>query len=163
MARAFIGLGSNLGDGRQNLLLAWRKLQEEAGVALALSPPFLTEPVGMKSDFLFTNAVGILETELTPDVLLEKMLAVEALLGRDRQKGKDRTVDLDLLYYDDVVMKKHALSLPHPEIENRLFVLAPLANVAPDHIHPVLGQTTREMLEKRADTTACRQIVWEGK
>ncbi|MBU0968593.1 MAG: 2-amino-4-hydroxy-6-hydroxymethyldihydropteridine diphosphokinase [Proteobacteria bacterium] len=161
MAQAFIGLGSNLGDGQNNLLAAWHRLQEEAGRAVALSPPFLTEPVGMESDQLFTNAVGLLETRLTPQDLLDKMMGVEAELGRDRQKGKDRTVDLDLLYYDDLVINTASLILPHPEIANRRFVLAPLAAVAPLHIHPVLRLTSLEMLQRLARQTGVQQITWE--
>jgi len=161
VAQAFIGLGSNLGDGRRNLLVAWQRLQEEAGRAVALSPPFLTEPVGMESEHLFTNAVGLLETRLDPQVLLDKMMGVEAELGRDRQKGKDRTVDLDLLYYDDLVMRTPSLILPHPSIATRLFVLAPLAAVAPLHVHPILRLTSLEMLNNLARQSGVEQISWE--
>lgn len=161
MAQAFIGLGSNLGDGRGNLLAAWQRLQEEAGRAVALSPPFLTEPVGMESEQLFTNAVGLLATRLAPQALLDKMMDIEAGLGRDRQKGRDRTVDLDLLYYDDVVIETASLTLPHPAIADRLFVLAPLAAVAPLHVHPVLGLTSLAMLQGLGRQTGVRQISWE--
>lgn len=161
MARAFIGLGSNLGDGRGNLQRAWQMLEKEAGKGVALSPPFLTEPVDMESDFLFTNAVGILATYLTPKALLEKMLAVEAALGRDRARGKDRSVDLDLLYFDGLVMDEPGLTLPHPEIANRLFVLEPMARIAPDHVHPVTGRTTREMLLRLGAVSTSKILSWE--
>lgn len=161
VAYAFIGLGSNLGDGRSNLLAAWQRLQDEAGRAVALSPPFLTEPVGMESEQLFTNAVGLLETRLAPQDLLDKMMGVEAALGRERQKGRDRTVDLDLLYYDDLVLKTATLTLPHPAIANRLFVLAPLAAVAPLHVHPILCLTSLEMLKNLARQGGVQQISWE--
>jgi len=161
VAQAFIGLGSNLGDGRGNLLAAWQRLQAEAGRAVALSPPFLTEPVGMESEQLFTNAVGLLETRLAPQALLDKMMDIEAGLGRDRQKGRDRTVDLDLLYYDEVVIRTASLTLPHPEIANRSFVLAPLAAVAPLHVHPVLGLTSLAMLQRLGRQTGVRRISWE--
>lgn len=163
MAQAFIGLGSNLGDGRSNLLQAWKLLQQMAGTGLALSSPFLTEPVGMESANLFTNAVGILQTSLSPRELLRIMLAVEAEMGRDRQKGKDRIVDLDLLYYDDKIMKENFLILPHPEIENRLFVLAPLNEIAPDYVHPVLQQTTGQLLLKQQYNSSVERICWEQK
>ncbi|RJX31490.1 MAG: 2-amino-4-hydroxy-6-hydroxymethyldihydropteridine diphosphokinase [Desulfurivibrio sp.] len=161
MALAYIGLGSNLGDGRANLLAAWQRLQEEMGCALALSPPFLTEPVGMASEQLFTNAVGLLATSLAPLDLLAKMLEIEAELGRDRQKGRDRTIDLDLLYYDDLVLNTATLTLPHPDIADRGFVLAPLAAVAPMHVHPVLRLTAIAMLQRLARQTGVRQITWE--
>ena len=163
MARAVIGLGSNLGDGRQNLLAAWQRLQEEAGRAAALSSPYLTEPVGMASAQLFTNAVGLLDTKLSPPALLEKMLAVEAALGRDRQQGRDRTVDLDLLYYDDLVVTAAGLILPHPAIAVRRFVLAPLAEVAPAHIHPLLRRTALQMLhDLPADNGKVTRTTWEN-
>ncbi len=163
MAQAFIGLGSNLGDGCRNLLRAWEYLHKRAGTGLALSSPFLTEPVNMDSDNLFTNAVGMLETELSPRELLFEMLAIEQEMGRDRLKGKDRTVDLDLLYYDDKIMNADFLVLPHPEIVNRLFVLAPLGQIAPDHVHPVLQMTTSQMLERQRNGSAVKCISWEQK
>ena len=161
MARACIGLGSNLGNGRKNLLRAWEMLVQEAGHAVALSSPFLTEPVGMESDYLFTNAVGLLDTALTPAELLDTMLAVEAGMGRDRQKGKDRTVDLDLLFFDDLVLETERLVLPHPEIGSRLFVLAPLAEVAPELVHPVLKETATQMLGKLNERRTVQRISWE--
>ena len=164
MAQAFIGLGSNLGDGGKNLLLAWRNLQRQAGPGLSLSSPYLTEPVGMDNDHLFTNAVGLLQTLLSPGDLLAVMLQVEVELGRDRQKGKDRTIDLDLLYYDDLVLATSSLSLPHPEIARRRFVLAPLAEVAPLQVHPILHQTSLEMMENLTEEGSwIRRITWESK
>jgi 2-amino-4-hydroxy-6-hydroxymethyldihydropteridine diphosphokinase len=163
VAQAFIGLGSNLGDGRKNLLLAWRHLQRQAGCGLALSSPYLTEPVGMDNDYLFTNAVGLLQTLLSPEDLLAVMLQVEEELGRDRQKGRDRTIDLDLLYYDDLVLATSSLNLPHPEIAKRRFVLAPLAELAPLHVHPILHQTSLEMMENLTEEGGwIKRTNWES-
>ncbi len=161
-SRAFIGLGSNLGDGIKNLSVAWDKLTDLAGSSVGLSSPYLTEPIGMESDFLFTNAVGLLETSLEPLDLLAVMLDLEKQMGRDRKKGKDRTVDLDLLFYDDRVMNKPSLVLPHPEIANRLFVLAPLAELAGQYCHPVLHKTMAQMLERLADENGVTQLAWSG-
>jgi 2-amino-4-hydroxy-6-hydroxymethyldihydropteridine diphosphokinase len=162
VARAVIGLGSNLGCGRENLLAAWQRLQERAGRAAGLSSPYLTEPVGMASAQLFTNAVGILETELDPPALLAAMLAVEAELGRDRRQGLDRTVDLDLLFYDDLVLSGPGLTLPHPAIAARRFVLAPLAQVAPALLHPLLRRTARQMLQDLPEGNGrVTRITWE--
>ena len=95
--RAFIGLGSNLGPGQQHIKMAWIKLgQLKDTLALALSSPYLTDPMGMESEQLFTNAVGVLETRLSPRQLLGEMLAIELAMGRDREQGKDRQVDLDI-------------------------------------------------------------------
>ncbi len=161
MAHAFIGLGSNLGDGRENLSLAWKKLTTTTGRSIGLSSPYLTEPVGMESDYLFTNAVGLLETGLDPKSLLAAMLDLEKQMGRDRKKGKDRKVDLDLLFYDDLVMNTTSLVLPHPEIANRLFVLAPLAELVPEHSHPLLQKTAEQMLQDLAGEKGVTQMSWE--
>jgi 2-amino-4-hydroxy-6-hydroxymethyldihydropteridine diphosphokinase len=155
MALAFIGMGSNLGDGRRNLREAWRKIGGQAGITtLALSNPYLTRPV-VKEAWVregrrlaaqwFTNAVGVLETDLSPHELLAALQKVEGCLGRDRQKTVDRTADLDILYYDELIYVDESLEVPHPGIKDRLFVLAPLEELAPDRMHPVTGMTTSQM------------------
>ena len=146
MALAFIGLGSNLGDGRTNLKEAWQRLGKTKGITpLALSSPYETAPVGMESTQWFTNAAGAIDTKTSPAELLAILLAIEKALGRDRSKGEDRTVDLDLLLYDDLEQSSEELEIPHPEMEQRLFVLAPLEELAPDHLHPRSGLTIRQL------------------
>lgn len=151
MVIAYIGLGSNLGNCRENLLQAWARLGAVKDVKLlALSSPYRSEPVGMESTNWFINAVGSLQTSLSPDELLAAMLAIENGLGRKRSTGNkpsDRSVDLDLLYWDDRVSTGADLILPHPEIANRLFVLQPLVEIAPEVCHPVLKKTSVEMLQ----------------
>ncbi len=163
MALVFIGLGSNLGDGRANLREAWRRLGKLAGLTpLTLSHPYRSAPVAMASAQWFTNAVGVCETKLQPGELLTSLLATETAMGRDRAQGQDRVIDLDILYYDDLVTQGPHLALPHPEIANRLFVLAPLTELSPDHRHPVSGLTSREMLS-RLTGQAVEQMAWEPK
>lgn len=146
MARVFVGLGSNLGNGQQNILFAWKRLGEIKEVRLiCLSNPYLTEPIGMESQSWFTNAVGEIETELSPQKLLDEMLQIEAETGRDREKTKDRPVDLDILYYDDQVYNSPQVTIPHPALQDRLFVLAPLEEIAADFLHPVFSKTTKEL------------------
>ena len=146
MVTAYIGLGSNLGDGLYNLQTAWRRLGAFSYIHLQqLSSPYKTEPLGIDSEHWFTNAVGILETSLSPKELLDIMLQVEMEMGRDRGKGTDRSIDLDILFYDDVILSDEDLSLPHPEIQNRLFVLKPLKEVAPEFVHTVLNKSIKEL------------------
>ena len=152
MVTAYIGLGSNLGNCRENLLQAWARLGEVEGVKLlVLSSPYRSEPVGMESTNWFINAVGSLQTTLQPEELLAEMLAVEASLGRKRDlKGKpeDRSLDLYLLYWGDRICDDPKVVLPHPEIANRLFVLLPLAEIGPELIHPVFKKISLEMLQE---------------
>jgi len=146
MSLAFIGLGSNLGDGAANILEAWQRLGQDRQITgLSISSPFRSAPLGMDSAQWFTNAVAVAETRLQPEALLELMLSIETDMGRDRSQGMDRTIDLDILYYDDLVISSERLDLPHPEIRNRMFVLAPMEELAPDHLHPVYQQSTTTM------------------
>jgi len=160
MALVFLGLGSNLGDGRSNLQEAWRLLKAIPGLLpLALSHPYESAALGMTSAQLFTNAVGVCETTLPPQALLDALLHTESTLGRDRSQGMDRVIDLDILLYDVCVLKTPTLIIPHPEMANRLFVLAPLCELAPDHPHPLTGLTSRQM-EGRVLGQQVRQIPW---
>lgn len=143
MALAFIGFGANLGDCRANILSCWQRMGAHPAVTtLTLSSPYKTAPFEMDSENWFINCVGVIQTSLSPQDLLSKMLQLEVDLGRDRSLGMDRPVDLDILYYDDLVVMEPDLVIPHPEISKRQFVLTPLAEIAPDHIHPVLNQSS---------------------
>lgn len=161
--QAFIGLGSNLGDGQTNLIEAWQRLGQVAEIILnRLSSPYRTEPVGMDTAHWFTNAVGEIFTTLSPNELLAAMLAIEAELGRDRTLTQDRPVDLDLLYYGDLMLESLALTVPHPRIAHRLFVLAPLAELAPEHVHPLLGRTSLELCRDLRDQAGVERQEWRG-
>jgi 2-amino-4-hydroxy-6-hydroxymethyldihydropteridine diphosphokinase len=157
----FIGLGSNLGNGRANLKEAWRRLALIPGLkTLILSHAYASAAMGMASAQLFTNAVGVCETKLSPHALLAGLLQTETAMGRDRSTGLDRIIDLDILYYDDCIIQDQTLSIPHPEIENRLFVLVPLAELAPDHTHPLSGLTSLQMQRRRLEQKV-DLIPWE--
>jgi len=161
MEQAFIGLGSNLGCGRANLHAAWQRLGRVSGVrCLRLSSPYRSEPVGMATAHWFTNAVGEIETSLGPQPLLAALLAIEADMGRDRNLTADRTVDLDLLYYGTLVLRTETLTVPHPEIARRLFVLAPLAELAPEHAHPLLGGTARQLCLELGQGQKVAKLEW---
>ncbi len=151
MVEVYIGLGSNLGDGRQNLLLAWKNLACSDVMPVRLSSPYISKPVGFKSGNWFVNAVGRLQTALAPEKLLELMLGVETTLGRVRSGcsgPEDRTVDLDILFYGNMVIDSDNLQVPHPEATDRLFVLQPLVEIAPLLVHPQSGLSAAEMLAR---------------
>ncbi|MEE4239874.1 MAG: 2-amino-4-hydroxy-6-hydroxymethyldihydropteridine diphosphokinase [Desulfopila sp.] len=169
---AYIGLGSNLGDGLQTLQRAWEEIGRTTGVTtVAMSAPFLSAPVGMTSSNWFTNSVGELKTDLAPFDLLDLLMNVEHSFGRRRESSgegyQDRTLDLDILYFGEMAIKSSRLTLPHPFLAERLFVLEPLAQIAPLFKDPVDGLTPGEKLEDlhrqmRLGTIA-RQEISRGK
>ena len=155
-ALAAIALGSNLesgfGDREANLREAVRRI-EALGEVRAVSSFYDTEPVGYLEQPRFLNGALVLGTDLGPQELMRELLGVERAMGRERvgaiAKGP-RVIDLDLLLYGDWVLWAEDLVLPHPRMEERRFVLEPLAKIAPEWVHPVLGVTVREMLERIA-------------
>ena len=148
---AYIGLGSNLGNSRSLLREAWQALGRHPEINLhVLSSPYRTRPVGMESSHWFINAAGRLYTTLSPEALLELLLKTEQQFGRVRHPEsagyQDRTLDLDLLLFGDCIMQTDQLSLPHPAIHERLFVLVPLQEIGAQTAHPLLKKTMSELL-----------------
>ncbi len=153
MARVFIGLGSNVGDRQAHLEQARAALAALPGTRLvAFSPVYETDPVGPVEQGPFLNAVAELATSQEPAVLRSALVAIETRAGREpvelRQRWGPRTLDLDLLLYDDQVIDTPELSVPHPRLHERVFVLRPLCDLAPEVVHPTLGVTMRELLER---------------
>jgi 2-amino-4-hydroxy-6-hydroxymethyldihydropteridine diphosphokinase len=153
MATAYIGLGSNLGDRMATLRSAVQRLQT-LGRITGVSSLYETEPVGYLEQPAFLNAVVALETALAPVDLLRALLGIERELGRTRSfPNAPRALDLDLLLVDDVTLETAELTLPHPRLHDRAFVLVPLADLAPEMVHPQSGQTVWEMLRALRDQT----------
>jgi 2-amino-4-hydroxy-6-hydroxymethyldihydropteridine diphosphokinase len=149
---AYIGIGSNIGDRAANCLHAIEYLAE-TGRIIGVSSLYYTEPVGLKAQEDFINAVVALETDSKPAELLAACRDIEDRLGRRRTvRWGPRTIDLDILLYGDLVMDQPDLVIPHPLMAARKFVLAPLAEIAPEAVHPVLHKTTAELLEELRDT-----------
>jgi len=148
MKRAFIGIGSNLGDRRKNCAEAVERLKEIEGCEfVACSRWYLTSPVGVEDQDWFVNGVACLGAEISARDLLGRLLSVEAAMGRVRtEKWGPRVIDLDLLLYGADIVNEPDLEIPHPLMDRRRFVLAPLAEVDPDVIHPVLAKTASQML-----------------
>jgi 2-amino-4-hydroxy-6-hydroxymethyldihydropteridine diphosphokinase len=149
MAMTYLGLGANLGNKRKQLITAAALLAERAGDILALSGFYETEPWGYDSPHPFLNMAVQLETGLTPLELLSVTQQIERELGRTRKMDglsyHDRPIDIDILLYDNVTGEFHGLILPHPRMHQRLFVLQPLAEIAPGLLHPVLNRTIAEL------------------
>ena len=147
---AYVALGSNMGDKKKYLDNALKELEESADIRLLRTASYIeTEPYGGVEQDSFLNSMCCIETLLSAEELLEELHRIEQLADRKREiHWGPRTLDLDIIYYDDVVMATEDLIIPHADMENRTFVLEPLCEIAPYLRHPVSGQTTKQMLEE---------------
>lgn len=147
--RAYIGIGSNLGDRRANVMEAARRVAELPDTKLLRSSSlYESEPHGDAKTW-FVNSVIEVDTEFLPDLFLKHCKAIEETMGRKRVKGKrwgSRVIDLDILLWNQDVIKKRNLKIPHPELHKRQFVLLPLAELCPHLVHPVLGESISTLL-----------------
>jgi 2-amino-4-hydroxy-6-hydroxymethyldihydropteridine diphosphokinase len=154
--KAFLLAGSNLGNRQDNLEYAVHSLAA-AGAVLKISSYFETEPVGYQDQPWFYNQAIELETSLAPSDLLICCQRIEALCGRVRTfPNAPRTLDIDILLYGDLLLNLENLIIPHPRMAERKFVLAPLAQIAPDVVHPFLKKSIRSLLETCPDSSQVR-------
>jgi 2-amino-4-hydroxy-6-hydroxymethyldihydropteridine diphosphokinase len=152
MNRVFIGIGSNLGDKIDNCRKAINEITAFAEI-VNVSSLYETEPVGNEDQPNFINCAVEIKTDLSPHELLSHLNSVEDKLGRVRgEKWGPRVIDLDIIFYDDLVMKDDDLIIPHPRAHLRRFVLEPICEIARDFIHPELKTSILELLEKLGDS-----------
>ena len=148
MVEAYIALGSNLGDREANIKKAFDALKERIQI-VKTSSLYETKPMYVEDQGLFLNCAAKIETNLAPEELLKFLKRIEQKLGRKTVKRNGpRTIDLDILFYGDQILKENDLQVPHPKIGERPFVLVPLAEIAPNLIHPVNKKTIIAMLSE---------------
>ncbi len=149
MPRVFLSLGSNLGNRKNYLKRAIEKLKDNNIKIIKESNIIETEPYGYKEQAKFLNLALEVETDLEPKDLMKLILEIEGELGRKREKKwGPRVIDIDIIFYDSLIINELNLKIPHPDMQNRLFVLKPMQEIAQDFVHPVLKKTITELLEE---------------
>ena len=151
--------GSNLHNPQEQLSTARELINRAIGEVLRESSVFETAPWGDSDQPVFLNQVLIIATELAPAEVMGKLLAIEERMGRVRNtKWGPRLIDIDILFYDEEVIDRESLSIPHPRIAERRFTLAPLAEVAPDFMHPVLQKSISQLLQECPDPLTAKKL-----
>ena len=147
----YLALGTNLGNRQKNMLAAIENIEKQIGTVVSQSAFYDSEPFGFESDNRFLNSVVKVKTDLLPNQLIEVSQQIELDMGRteksDGEEYTDRLIDIDILFYDrEVIENDSRLIIPHPRMNERDFVLKPMAEIAPDFVHPVLNKTIDELL-----------------
>jgi 2-amino-4-hydroxy-6-hydroxymethyldihydropteridine diphosphokinase len=159
MNNVYLLTGGNIGDRQHYLSKAMHLLGQCCGKILQYSSVYETEPWGKKDQGSFYNQVLLLETTLDPQTLLSEILSVEEKMGRQRsEKNGPRTIDIDILFYNDAIVSEPGLEIPHPRIQFRRFVLTPLNEIAPTYKHPTLQKTIATLLHQCEDPLKVTKI-----
>jgi 2-amino-4-hydroxy-6-hydroxymethyldihydropteridine diphosphokinase len=155
----YLSLGSNIGNRLKYLNDALELIEEKIGKIQNISSIYETEPWGKTDQPNFLNMTACIHSMLLPEVVLKSILEIEQLLGRIRiEKWRERIIDIDILFYNDEIINLPELIVPHPNMQDRQFVLVPLNEIAPSFYHPVLQCTINELLLKCSDTTGIINI-----
>ena len=161
MERCYILFGSNMGDRERLFADACLLINNRCGRVMEVSTAYESEPWGFVADEWFLNRVIAVDTELDPEELMQKLLEIEAELGRVRHPEHEgyasRPIDLDILYFGNHVIQTESLTVPHPRLHLRRFALVPLCELIPDFVHPVLNKTQRELLQDCPDTSEVKE------
>jgi len=157
---AYIAVGSNIGNPLQNCAEAIHKISKNDYIKIRSKSSFYqTSPIGNIKQECFVNSVVKINTSLNPESLLSYLLGIETEMGRVRkEKWGPRIIDLDLLFYDSLILNKEALTIPHPELQKRNFVLIPLCEIAENLIHPNLKKTIRTLLKESTDDSTVDKL-----
>lgn len=154
MNKVFLSIGSNEGNRLKNILLSIIKISQLENTFIEnISSVYETEPYGVKEQNSFLNLVILIQTKLSPRELFENLKMIENDIGRiNRGRWQPREIDIDILFYDKLIMKEEDLQIPHADLHNRIFVLEPFCEIEPELIHPILGKSIKELflqLEKK--------------
>jgi 2-amino-4-hydroxy-6-hydroxymethyldihydropteridine diphosphokinase len=159
MPAIYLLTGSNIGDSAANLHQAFLLIERQIGRVEAASSVYQTEPWGNKDQQVFLNQVLLVQTELSPDQVLKTLLDIEQGMGRNRiVKWEPRIIDIDILFYDQLILSETGLTIPHPLLHQRRFVLTPLNEIAPAYVHPVFHRTISELLAGCPDTGTVEKL-----
>ena len=154
MVNLFLGLGGNVGNVPENFKIALEKIDKYIGRIMGKSSTYKTEPWGNKNQDFFLNQVVEVQSGLGPSDVLKRILEIERLLGRNRDKENQfaaRTIDIDILFFGDEIIKRPNLIIPHPRLHLRNFVLTPLMEIAPEFLHPSFNRKIKDLIKDTPD------------
>ena len=161
MNKAYLLIGGNMGDRLANLQNAQTSIQSQIGSIILSSSIYETAAWGLEDQPSFLNQAFIVETTFTAHEVLKKLLAIEQSMGRIRQQPLGpRTIDLDIIFFNDQIIHTEDLTIPHPQMQNRNFVLAPLAEIAPKLLHPSLKKTMKQLVSQTSDALPIKKLLF---